>query len=291
MTTNADEWAQYYDATDIDAAKSDWETDKKASERTKAHRPHDGEHLYRFLPKRKGAKHPHFYRIVYIHYLRNPRDPDGLLMVGLCPSKMEDKECVLCSSASKLRKKTNMDWKQIRDLGLSPQRKIYAGVVRLKNDGTPLSGDDGKPFVMDLPYSVEEQIMPLLDKASIRFYGDIAHPFTGVNVAIERTGKGREGTEYAATPFQKPIPLADLEWLKDLPDLDNIEAYVGADKARNLLGEYYPETGYLPPVEGSSSGGGGSTSEADEDDEYELVVDPDKPGEMISKKELRERAK
>lgn len=284
MTT--EDWGQYYEETNVEKAHHDWEEDKKRSERIRSQRPVDGEHLYRFLPKRKGAKHEHFYRVIYVHYLRHPSDEDNLLLVALCPAKMlgPGHECGLCAGASKLRK-AGWEWKQVKDAGLSPQRKVLAGAVRLKNDGSPLEGDPGKPFVMDIPYAVEELIMPLLAKGSTRFYGDISHPFTGVNVSIERKGKGREGTEYNAMPFLKPVPLANLEWLKDLPDLDNIEEMVGVDTARAMLAQHYPVTGYLPP-----SGAGASADKAqDEEDEYELVADPDKPGEMISRKELMER--
>ena len=285
-------WDQYYEPTNMDAAVNDWEEDRAKADRQFPLRPKEGEHIYRLLPKRKGAKHPHFYRVVYLHFLRHP-NKDDLLAVALCPQKTEgyDEECDCCTGASRV-KKTGVDYKQLRDWGLLPSRSMYAGAVRLDNKGEPIDDDKDettKPHIMAIPYDVEGAIMPLLKKDSLKYLGDISHPMTGFNLVMNKSGKGRENTEYTASALAKGCPLANLEWLKELPDLDHLEEKVGARIVR-LLGEYYPGTGFpapdgqkaLPAVQGS-------TQLPDDEDEYSMINDPDKPGEMISIKALAER--
>lgn len=291
-TSTDEDWSQYYDATDMDAAVSDWEDDRAKADRKLPQRPKAGENIYRFLPKRKEAKHKHFYRVVYLHFLRHP-DKDELLMVGLCPQKTEgyDEECNICTGASRVRK-TGTGWQQLRDWGLYPQRNMFTGAVRLDNKGQPIDDDDDettKPHIMSVPYDVESVIMPLLKQKSPRYLGDISHPMTGFNMVVTKSGKGRENTEYSGMPLAKSCPLANMEWLKELPDLDVIEEKVGA-RAVRLLGEYFPDAGF-PVPDGTTPKAlpAGSTTAPDEDDEYSLVNDPDNPGAMISIKDLRER--
>lgn len=294
MSGHDENWDQYYDATDMDSAVSDWEDDRAKADRKFAQRPVDGEHIYRLLPKRKGAKHKHFYRVVYLHFLHHPTKKEELLGVFLCPLKTEgygEAECNLCTGASRV-KKTGVEWKQLRDWGLLPSRSMYSGAVRLDSKGQPIDDDKDettKPHIMTVPYDVEGTIMPLLKKDSARYMGDLSHPITGFNMVITKTGKGREGTEYSAMPLPKSCPLPNLEWLKELPNLDNLEEQAGAQSVR-LLGEFYPGAGF-PAPDGVKAlpAVAGSTSTPDDDDEYSLVADPDNPGAMVSMKELRER--
>ncbi len=278
-------YSDYFEETDLDKAHDAWNEDKAKSEWSKTSRPAQGEHVYRALPKRKGAKHEHFYRIVYIHYLRHPEDRDNLLLVTLCPNDGDAKEakCDICKGARLVRKANGWDWKKTKEVGLYPDRKMFLGAVRLTNQGGVLDGDDGKPFVMDVPYDVETSLMTLLNRESPRFFGDISHPFEGINFSIERKGKGRQDTKYSFDPLnRKPLELANLEWLKDLPDLDAVETLMGVERIHHALGEHYPATGYLPPVDG----GGGAD---DDDDEDDLVPDPDNAGAMITRGDLKKR--
>ncbi len=292
--TGTTDWEQYYEPTNMDEAVGDWEDDRAKADRKFAQRPKDGEHIYRLLPKRKGAKHKHFYRVVYLHFLRHP-DKDELLDVSLCSLKTDgynEEECDVCTGASRV-KATGVDWKQLRDWGLLPQRSMYVGAVRLDNKGQPIDDpkdDTAKPFIMAVPYDVETAIMPLLKKDSARYMGDLSHPMTGFNMVITKSGTGREKTEYSAMPLPQSCALPNLEWLKELPDLDHLEEQAGA-KATRMLGQFYPGAGF-PAPEGQKALGAttaGSTTMPDDDDEYSLVPDPDNPGAMISVKELKDR--
>lgn len=295
MGTNED-YSQYFEETNIDAANQSWVDDRKKADRSRAKTPKDGEHVYRLLPKRKGAKHPHFFRSVYMHFLHAPVPDGDLILVGICQLKTPDlpesgHPCDICATASVMRKQ-GVDWKQLKEWGLNAQRNVFAGAVMLDNKGRPLDGDEGKPFIMKVPYDIESAILPLLNKESPRFYGDIAHPATGINIVMSRVGKTQEDTKYTATPLMNAVPLANIEWLKDLPDLDNIEDLVGL-RARPMLGMHYPESGFTAPEGSAPSTALATTNRRSappaEDDEYELVPDPANPGTMVTKKELAER--
>ena len=57
---------------------------------------------------------------------------------------------------------------------------------------------------------------------------------------------------------------------------------MGVERIHHALGEHYPASGHLPPV----NGGGGADDDADDDD---LVPDPDNPGVMITIGNLAKR--
>lgn len=207
MTTenHATEWEETNVEATTAAAKK-WQEDKA---RSYAKRPPQGRSVWRFLPAIKGTGGNPF-KHVWVHFVRDRNDRDTIIASGLCPLKMgTGASCVVCAESSRLRK-TGL--KEDSDYGssLRAENHIYANTVNLEED-------EPKVIVMNVPQDVYKTLTKLL--ADPVAGGDFTHPKTGYNIVINRSGTGKNDTEYDAIPARSASEFPYMALLGKMNDL------------------------------------------------------------------------
>lgn len=166
----------------------------------------EGRNVIRFVPPAKATGRKAMY-VTHQHYVELPGRPK---VVFNCPLAMKTGgRCPVCEKRAKLMATGNsMD----RDtaFGLAPRMRVYACVIDRKHleKGVQVFGF-GK--------TVMKGLKSLRDDPDV---GDFFRPGTdGFDVIVERTGKGKNDTEYSVRPAVKNSPLGDVSLIEAAPDL------------------------------------------------------------------------
>lgn len=157
----------------------------------------EGRNVLRFVPPAKATGRKAMY-VTHQHYVEQPGRPK---VVFNCPVAMKTGgRCPVCEKAAKLRA-TGNQLDRDTAFGLSSRMRVYACVVDRKH---PEKGVQ----VYGFGKTVMKGLKSLKDDPDV---GDFFRPDTdGYDVIVERTGTGKNDTEYAVRPAVKNSPLAAL---------------------------------------------------------------------------------
>ncbi len=239
----------------------------------------------------------------------------------LCPSKVEDKDCLTCRIVSAL-------YKLSRSSAALKQAEILAGDIKSKEEF----------FVgavqMDKKEEMEKgpQILPLkkgLYEKANRIYrseptedelaGDFTHPDTGFNLIIEKkvnakvqivlpNGKAISETKYELSPARNVSKLPNRDWLKHMHDLTKAREDADDETLRATLYASAPTTApaetvakgsglatpataprlaAVPPPAEREPGDDGDEAAPAGGDPGEWIEDPQNPGDFDTRANLR----
>ncbi len=167
-----------------------------------------------------------------------------------CPRTI-DRECSLCDFVRELRQQKNpkaQDW-------YAKKRIYYNLIVRDEQEkGVQLYASGVRVYENLLTYLYDEE------------WGDITDIEKGRDMILERTGQGKEDTQYTLMPNSSPSPLhPDQEivdkWLESMYNLDTIINYPDDADIDKLVGVAKKISGSQQPTKQLSSAP--DTTEAD----------------------------
>jgi gp32-like DNA binding protein len=275
MTTNEQAWQE----TDLDHAEADYTEWGKGKTRTV--KPPPGRSVWWIMPARKGAKQgaTPFKRGTYIHFVRDPRNPENMLAVGICPSKTRNEPCAVCPFLSKMRKTGNAADIDLADQ-MSAKEFILANVVNLEPKGA---------YSVEIMQIMIDPYKILNDILKDRKTGvDFTHPLKGYPVVFEKKGSSKNDTEYSARLAPRQSPLPDMKLLEQMHDLDTVfEEMNHQSLALTLAGNAPPARQPGEAVEGAADQKQIAGAPADtKPGAIEMVQDP-LTGEMVPASSLR----
>lgn len=199
----------------------------------------EGKNVLRFLPP-KSAKDKNPFFKTYIHYLRNPAQPERSGRPVICPQKTTGKPCILCAKVSQLRRTGNPTDKEIAS-DLSSSMRILANVVDLQDSQKGVQVYEfGQVIYKELLSYMRK---PEEDPSAV---GNFTHPETGYNVVIERTGTTKETTRYQVRTAKAASPLANMDWLTQMHDLPATISAISDEKIQAILEGQNPDMDFPP---------------------------------------------
>lgn len=215
----------------------------------------EGPNLIRFMPEwREGVGL--FYKKTYNHwYLKQPMT---------CQRRMFGQRCYLCEKVKELRATGDITDKQ-KAKDLQAQKNVYTNIVDLNNKSAGVQIWRVGGFNDIMSYANDEKDYP-----------DITDPKEGYDFKVERTGTGLE-TDYVNRARKTSSPIEDMDWLKQLNDLDQFSAVEEYENQKSLYGYIFGEG---PPPEDQQSGTGAESETAakiDDDDFDDNPIEKD-PG-------------
>lgn len=310
--------------------------------------PETGKTVWRFMPAIKGTGRI-FYR-VWTHAVNNGNLSDIIAMFAalppeiragfakefgvnditainlgegfksyLCPSKMEDKDCLTCRVVSALYKlsRSSAALKQAEILAgdIKSKEEFFVGAVRMDKKEEMEKG----PRILALKKGLYEKANRIYrsEPTEDELAGDFTHPDTGFNLIIEKkvddkkkivlpNGKPISETKYELSPARNVSKLPNREWLKHLHDLtkarepaddEALRAIMfaspapAAPSAQVISAASTPRLAAVPPPREREPG--------DDDDEPakavaddgkdpgEWIEDPENPGDFGTRANLR----
>lgn len=170
-----------------------------------------GRNVVRILPPKEGRDTP--FEMIWTHFV----DVGDRTEVFACPRRMIKKPCPVCSKAEQL--KTSGDealFEKAKEL--FARRQWYANAIDRKNPGEGVQLVAAGKEIMDQINTIRRELA--VDDM------DFSDPYEGIDIVIERTGQGKEDTEYKVTTRGlKPVPLGEddeqmQEWIDKMVDLD-----------------------------------------------------------------------
>ena len=164
-----------------------------------------GRNVVRCLPAMPGRKPVH---VTHQHYVELPGRPK---VVFNCPlaMKAEGVRCPVCEKRAKLLATGNSADRETA-FGLAPRFRAYMCVVDREHPELGVQ-------VYGFGKTVMKGLKSLRDDPDV---GDFFRPGPdGFDVIIERTGTGKNDTEYSVRPAVKNTPLGDLSVIEAAPDL------------------------------------------------------------------------
>jgi hypothetical protein len=199
---------------DPDEASAAYEKWLEGKDRRGARKPPDGDSMWQILPRRAGETRfgkwvGPFLTGVYVHFAKDPADPDQVVAVGICPRKTMNQPCdFMCGYVSLLRKSgSEADDKLAGDMAAT-EHVLCAAVE--------LGAKDPQPEALEVPQKAFRALMTIYgDKGNGT---DFTHPKTGRPVIFNKVGKGFN-TVYTVRPAVKAAPIRDPKWLERIPDL------------------------------------------------------------------------
>jgi hypothetical protein len=180
-----------------------------------------GRNVFRILPPMLGERTP--FVVVYQHYINVPGAKGPVVFV--CPRLTAKQRCPACEKADKLRRSGNpadMDYAY----QMNARRRVFCNVINRKE---PERGVQ----VLGFGKSIHEQLNALRRDPDAG--GDFTHPETGFDVVIERTGSGKNDTEYQVFAARRSSALGDLSLLEQRVDLTRYSAVKSVDEIMELL--------------------------------------------------------
>lgn len=168
----------------------------------KAFKPKEGKTTIRILPAQvEGAVEGQFWFEYGVHWIKADSNSKPLAVVG-CHHVTFDATCPVCTAIEKAKASavSDEDVKVIKDW--NAKKTVLVNVlVRSGSDA-----NEDTPVVMELTPSTFGFIMGLMEEYAADF-GDITDPNTGMDLMIERSGKGLD-TEYKVMPKPGAKPVA-----------------------------------------------------------------------------------
>ncbi len=236
--------------------KKDYEESKRAGSGTGDFwTPQEGNNLIRIMPPWKEGIGL-FYMKTYNHW--HQRQP------MCCQRKMFGQRCYLCEKVKELGATGDLtDKKKAKDL--RSQKNVYMNIVDLndKNAGVQVWRIGG--FTQIMAYANDEVDYP-----------DITDPKKGFDFKIERTGTGLD-TEYVNRARKTSSPIENMDWLKQLNDLDQFSKVEEYENQKSLYGYLFGE-GSAPDSQSSKT----PTEVNDDEFDNKIEKDPGAHEEVVS---------
>lgn len=232
---------QKYGEWSDDQAAAEKEEYDKTSGSQDFWKPPQGTSVVRFLPPRPGKST--IYRFIWEHYFDVPgQAPGGTKRQKLvCPlqqskaDKHDPRRCPCCAYAERLRGTGNQE-----DYDLAGEyvakRSIFANIL--------VRGQEDRGIrVWAFGKKVYEQLDAI--RRDTRAGGNFAHPLTGFDIVVKRTGSGKNDTNYTCLADRQASPLHDdatiMEaLLESMPDLDRHARILPEAEVRKLWAAAFP---------------------------------------------------
>lgn len=166
----------------------------------------------RLLPPKEGHETP--FKMIWMHFVDLPAEDKPAVFP--CPRKMANKPCLVCAKAEELR--TSGDEAIVEKAKrLFSKRQWYANAIDRKQ---PEEGVQLVAFGKEIMNQVVGIRKTFADDGI-----DFTNPYEGYDIVIERTGTGKEDTEYTVQARAKPSPLGESdeqmqEWIDKMVDLE-----------------------------------------------------------------------
>lgn len=203
-----------------------------------------GRTIVRFLPPPLGRKSP--FVIAHQHWFSH----GGKDVKFNCPRHMAKRFCPVCQQVDALFR-GGADQRE-RAFDLKAARRTYSVVI---DRGDPETG----PQILAFGKKIHEKLTLIRKRANDEAFGTLGGDFSnptdsGFDIAIDRTGTGKNDTEYDVVTSKNRRTLSDSadqinEWLGAMPDLGNFEVVPSDDEIAEMLG--------------TKSGGGGGDFDSD----------------------------
>jgi hypothetical protein len=186
-----------------------------------------GRTVLRVVPPKKGEK---LMKVAYVHYL----DVPGVGRVSFnCPRLMAKRGCAVCrKEAELLATGEDIDFKKSRKLKAKRQLFMCA-VIR--------GQEDLGVRVIRFGKMIEDQLIEI--RRDEDDGGNFAHPVTGFDLKISRSGETENDTKYKVVKTGGPKPLSDdatqmATWIEEQPSLDRFLRVLSDEQIeRKLNGE------------------------------------------------------
>ncbi len=142
-----------------------------------------------------------------------------------CPHAIE-KECPLCDYVRELRTK-----KDSRAQDMYARKRIYYNVIirGQEEKGVQIFASGIRMYENILSYLYDDE------------WGDITDVVVGRDMILERTGQGKEDTQYTLKPKAQPSPIHTDQlivdkWLEDIHNLSEVITYPEVEDVQKLVG-------------------------------------------------------
>jgi hypothetical protein len=187
-----------------------------AQEREEAVAPSDfmklveGRNVIRILPPKAGENSP--FKIVRQHFIKMPGGANPVVFV--CPRHHGGERCPACEESARYRA-TGLKVDRDKAWELSPKLRVFANVIDRKDEAAG-------PKLLGFGKTIFDELTALRSDEDAG--GDYTNATEGFDVIIERTGTGKNDTEYAtrlarnSTPITKDAKLMDA-WYEAMNDL------------------------------------------------------------------------
>lgn len=185
---------QLYGSFDIEAAEEEAKQSKQGSGNI-IRKLEEGIHKFRFLPPRVGETSP--FLVTFEHFFNV--GPNKSVSFN-CPREMARQQCPVCMEVARYEASGTPADKALAD-DRRARRYVWA-VVLDRSDASMV------PKMFRFGKTIHEKLLGIRTKHKINF----VDPMTGIDIVIERTGKGKNDTEY--TVMMDPdgkSPLAESE--------------------------------------------------------------------------------
>ncbi len=215
----------------------------------------EGSNLIRFMPEWKEGVGL-FYKITYNHwYQKQPI---------CCQRRMFGQRCYFCEKVKELRTTGDVtDKKKAKDL--QAQKNVYTNIVDLNDKGAGVQIWRVGGFTQVMAYANDESDYP-----------DITDPKKGFDFKIDRTGTGLD-TEYVNRARKTSSPIENMDWLKQLNDLDQFSRVEEYENQKSLYGYIFGEGS---PPDDQEAGAATKVNEDEFDDGNPIEKDPEVDNEV-----------
>lgn len=229
----------------------------ESGRRDKTHKPQNGKNRYRILPGWRKEDDPTFYHDFGQHFIKNTEGE--LQTVYVCSEKTFNNDCPICREIQ-------------RAISSAKDDSVLKALTEAKSKGRVLmnalhrDGDNpDAPVILDLTPGTFAQVLNIMEE-----WGDITSLDEGIDIVIERSGKGIN-TEYNVQPAakSKPVPASVLDKLYNLDEYVQQEFDAGKNKALAALSAVAGNTGSVAGLLTSTA----TTTEV-ADDEVEFLLPP-----------------
>ena len=221
--------------------------------------------VVRILPPKAGENSP--FKLVRQHFIKQAGGSTPVVFV--CPKQHGGGRCPACEQAAKFRA-TGVKVDRDKAWELSPKLRVFANVIDRKDEAAG-------PKLLGFGKTIFDELTALRQDEDAG--GDYCHPTEGFDVIIERTGTGKNDTEYAtrlaraASPITKDAKLMDA-WYEGMADLSMLTTLKSFEDICEELGIEDGQSRSSAGRGRKPAGGGGRTIDTDAED---VAEDDDVP--------------
>ena len=173
-----------------------------------------------------------------------------------CQRRTFGQRCYLCEKVKELRATGDLtDKKKAKDI--QAQKNVYMNIVDLKDKNTGVQVWRVGGFNQIMVYAND-----------LKDYPDITDPKEGWDFKVDRTGTGLD-TVYVNRARNRSTPIENMDWLKQLNDLDQFSRVEEYENQKSLYGYLFGE-GSAPDSQSSET-----ATEAEDDDEFDNKIEKD----------------
>lgn len=195
----------------------------------------EGRNVVRILPPKAGENSP--FKIVRQHFIKMPGAANPVVFV--CPRHHGGDRCPACEESARYRA-SGLKVDRDKAWELSPKLRVFMNVIDRKDESAG-------PKLLGVGKTIFDELTAL--RQDVDAGGDYTHPTEGFDVIIERTGTGKNDTEYATRLARAASPISK--------DSRNIEVWY---EAMSDLKQQAVVRPYADLVEDLGLDGGRSTS-------------------------------